>query len=296
MKKITLTICLLLVLGLLLSACGSTDNGPAKTEPPATQTAPATTAAPVQEDPMAWEKIGSWGKVGTVLPDFSVKTADGGSFTLSEALKDHELVLINLWATWCPPCNMEFPFLQTAYETAKDRVAVIALSVEESDTLNVIKKTAEEKQLSFPMGRDEGYRFTMAFNVNAIPTSLLVDRDRKVLWLDSGAMSSAHEFLDLFNAHLQGGETLTEGVRYSVTVLDQDGNPVPGCMIGFCTDEACVPVMTDAEGSAVYLAEPYSYHVQLLSLPEGYDYSGADDMVLMEQGEAVSVTVSRVEE
>ena len=51
------------------------------------------------------------GILGKPFPDFSVTDCDGNTFTLSEALKGHEAVLINLWATWCPPCRLEFPFL-----------------------------------------------------------------------------------------------------------------------------------------------------------------------------------------
>ena len=228
--------------------------------------------------------------MGTVLPDFSAKTADGGVFTLSEALKDHELVLINLWATWCGPCNMEFPFLEKAWQETKDQVAVIALSVEQGDTLSIIRKTAEEKGLSFPMGRDEGLRLTTAFRVDAIPTSILVDREQKVVWLDAGAMSSAQEFLDLFRAHLPG-EQSAGGVSYTVTLVDRDGKGVGGCIVNFCTDTACTQVVSDAEGVALFRGEPYGYHVQILSLPDGYEYNGADDMVLMAQGDALTVTL-----
>jgi len=288
MKKLRIAICLALALALLL--CGCAGGPAAATQPAATAQpteAPVVTAA---EDPDAWKAIGSFGKVGTVLPDFSAKTADGGVFTLSEALKDHELVLINLWATWCPPCNMEFPFLEKAYQESKDKVAVIALSVEEGDTLSVIKKTAEEQGLSFPMGRDEDLRFTMAFRVDAIPTSILVDREQKVVWMDSGAMSSAQEFLDLFSANLPG-EQAAQGVSYSVTLVDQEGKGVPGCIVGFCTDTACAQVVSDAEGVALFRGEPYAYHVQILSLPDGYEYNGADNMVLMTQGDALTVTL-----
>ncbi|MBR6120590.1 MAG: redoxin domain-containing protein [Oscillospiraceae bacterium] len=287
MKHTSILICLL-ALALLLCACAGS---------PAASTQPVTTAQPTEppvvtaaEDPEAWKAIGSFGKVGTVLPDFSAKTADGGVFTLSEALKDHELVLINLWATWCPPCNMEFPFLQKAYEEAGDRVAVVALSVEEGDTLSIIQKTAEEKGLSFPMGRDENERLAIAFRVNAIPTSILVDREQKVVWMDSGAMSSAQEFLDLFSAHLPG-EQSAQGVSYSVTLVDQEGKGVPGCIVGFCTDTECAQVVSDAEGVALFRGEPYAYHVQILSLPDGYEYNGADNMVLMSQGDALTVTL-----
>ena len=72
---------------------------------------------------------------GQPFEDFTVETIDGGSFTLSEALKDKDLVLINLWATWCGPCRMEFPYMQQAYEQYSDRIAIIALSVEPEDTV-----------------------------------------------------------------------------------------------------------------------------------------------------------------
>lgn len=42
---------------------------------------------------------------GRILPDFSAETIDGTTFTLSESLKTHDLVLINFWATWCGPCG-----------------------------------------------------------------------------------------------------------------------------------------------------------------------------------------------
>ena len=85
------------------------------------------------------------------LNDFTVKTIDGKDFTLSEALKDHDLVLINLWATWCPPCKAEFPFLQEAWSKNKDRVAVIALSVEPTDTEAKLQSYARATQLTFPI-------------------------------------------------------------------------------------------------------------------------------------------------
>ena len=72
---------------------------------------------------------------GRTLPDFSVNTIGGSTFTLSESLKTHDLVLINLWATWCGPCRMEFPYLETAWQQYGSRVDVIALSIEETDMM-----------------------------------------------------------------------------------------------------------------------------------------------------------------
>ena len=68
--------------------------------------------------------------LGKPFPDFTVTDIDENTFTLSEALKDHEAVLINFWATWCGPCRNEFPAINKVYEEYKDRVAFIALSKE----------------------------------------------------------------------------------------------------------------------------------------------------------------------
>ena len=65
---------------------------------------------------------------GDKIDDFTMTTYDGTSVTLSEVLKEKEMVLINIWATWCGPCRNEFPFLEEAYQQYKDKVEVLALS------------------------------------------------------------------------------------------------------------------------------------------------------------------------
>ena len=94
--------------------------------------------------------------LGQAVPDFTAEDTEGNTFSLSEALKDHEAVLINIWATWCPPCRQEFPDLNEAYEQYKDRVAFIALSSERNDTLSVIADFRTENGITFPMGRESG--------------------------------------------------------------------------------------------------------------------------------------------
>ena len=154
-------------------------------------------AVPCMTGALADEK----GMKGKTWPDFSVKTADGGTFTLSESLKAHDLVLINFWATWCRPCNYEFPFLEEAWEQYADRVDVIALSVEDRDTNRKIKQFAAENGLKFPMGRDEKNMYDRT-DAEGIPTTVIVDRDRKVVAMEVGCMQSVREFTDLFDSLL----------------------------------------------------------------------------------------------
>ena len=59
--------------------------------------------------------------LGAPLPDFTFTDINGVSHTLSETLKEKEMVLINLWATWCGPCESEFPFLEEAMSSTRTR-------------------------------------------------------------------------------------------------------------------------------------------------------------------------------
>ena len=114
--------------------------------------------------------------LGEPFMDFTATDTEGNTFTLSEALKDHEAVLLNIWATWCGPCQGEFPDLEKAYQKYKDKVAFIALSYDDNDTIEKIAAFRDEYQLTFPMGRDEGsalYNYVAQYGV---PTTVVIDR------------------------------------------------------------------------------------------------------------------------
>ncbi len=296
MKRLTVILCVLLAALLVFAAC---ERRPAVTTEDAALTttaevAPLPNATTDGPGPADWSSLSGQGKEGFVLPDFSVETANHGTLTLSELLKDRELVLINLWASWCGPCMMEFPYLQEAYTEYSDRVEILALSVGTDDSLAVIRGVAKDKGLSFPMGRDEDYNLATTFNVTGIPTSLLVDRSRTVVRISIGAMSSAQEAKDFFNAYLDENNAADQAV-YRVKVTDQNGDPVPGCAVSFCTEESCVSAVCDEKGVAEFKGESYAYRVQILSLPEGYDFEGGDELFVKAGGDEISVTVTRLE-
>ncbi len=208
---------------------------------------------------------------GQIFPDFSVKTISGSTFSLSESLKTHDLVLINFWATWCGPCRMEFPFLEAAWEQYSNRVDVVALSIEETDSFDVLRSFANDYSLSFSIGRDESGIFNNIVGGNAIPTTLIVDKSRQVVAVEVGSKSSAEEFTVLFDMMLplQTKHSQASADRCVLIFHDAAGNPVPGVTVAFCNGEY-TPAFTNDDGCITFDGDPNEYHVHLLDVPYGY--------------------------
>lgn len=145
--------------------------------------------------------------LGEPFPDFTAEDTEGNTFTLSEALKSHDAVLINFWATWCPPCENEFPFLQALWEKYGGRVAFIALSVDDGDTVEKIASYRESRGLTFPMGRDEGGEVYSFLNIGSIPDTVIVDRFGSAVFFHNGMFFSAAEAERCLAAFLGEGYT-----------------------------------------------------------------------------------------
>ena len=91
-------------------------------------------------------------ELGQAMPDFTVPLTDGTSATMSGTLKEKDLVVLNIFASWCSPCEREFPGMESVYQANKDRVEIISVSGDPSDTMEVISEYKSGHGLSFPMG------------------------------------------------------------------------------------------------------------------------------------------------
>ena len=151
--------------------------------------------------------------LGQPFPDFTVEDTRGNTFTLSEALKDHEAVVINLWATWCKPCENEMPFLNRFYEEYKDRAALIALSIGTEDTMEIIEAYRQAHELDFPMGRDENSALYEYLGRSGVPCTVIVDRFGNAAFIQISAFNGFRSLELAAGAFL--GEDYTE-----TTILD----------------------------------------------------------------------------
>lgn len=112
-------------------------------------------------------------KQGFLAPDFSLPTIDGDSITLSELRG--KPVLINFWATWCPPCRTEMPAIQNVYDDYKDQdFVVLAVNTTYQDNLGDAITFAQIRRLTFPILLDQDGGAANLYEVRALPTTYFI--------------------------------------------------------------------------------------------------------------------------
>jgi peroxiredoxin len=112
---------------------------------------------------------------GHLAPDFALKTLDGNTVRLSD-LRGKKVVLINFWATWCPPCRSEMPTIQKIYSDYKGRgFEVLAINIER-DYKEEILEFMKELRLTFPVLLDPDMKVTRTYRLIGLPVSMLIDR------------------------------------------------------------------------------------------------------------------------
>ena len=158
---------------LIAAACG--DGG---TEPAATETATATatparaaTIGLLDELPL---------EVDQPAPDFFLRTLNGRSVRLSDYRG--KTVVLNFWASWCPPCRREMPDFQTLWEergpSGPDDLVILAVNLLPEDTIAAAEGFVDEFGLTFPILLDTSRgEVAQRYGVQALPATFFIDRD-----------------------------------------------------------------------------------------------------------------------
>ncbi|MCL4396001.1 MAG: TlpA family protein disulfide reductase [Chloroflexi bacterium] len=120
-------------------------------------------------------------------PELSLDTLDGRRASLSD-LKG-QIVLINFWATWCPPCRSEMPAIQAVYQSHHGDLAVLA--VNEAEDPEIVKGFVGSFAFGFPILLDRDGSAGRQFQVKALPTSFFVDRTGVIRAANVGQMDQA---------------------------------------------------------------------------------------------------------
>jgi peroxiredoxin len=105
-----------------------------------------------------------------------------------------KVVLVNFWATWCPPCQKEIPDLETLYERFKDQgLLILAISDEDAGK---VKPFMEKRKVSYPVLLDPGRKVNELFQIEGIPKSFVYDRSGKLV-AQSIDMRTQRQFLEM---------------------------------------------------------------------------------------------------
>ncbi len=182
--------------------------------------------------------VGHTYQLGDIMYDFTVTTCDNKTYTLSEVLKEKQLVLLNFWATWCTPCKSEFPAMHDASIAYKDSVSVLALSTDDGKAAVAdFQKTNGYTQ--FNMGSTSGtgldvttFPYYDKGQLNTgIPHTVMIDRYGVVVFNEVGAMTSVSDFIRQFDKFI--------GEEYRPTVI---GNTSSGENSGDSSTDASTQI------------------------------------------------------
>ena len=116
-------------------------------------------------------------------PDFTLKSTQGDNVRLSE--HRGEVLLVNFWASWCGPCRQEMPLLDALQQRyGKLGFNVVGVNVDKDSAL--ANKLLKDIPVTFPVLLDNTGTVSASYNVSAMPTTVLIDRDGNVRYLHKG--------------------------------------------------------------------------------------------------------------
>ena len=121
--------------------------------------------------------------VGSVAPGFTLQANNGKNIKLGELRG--QVVMINFWATWCGPCRQEMPHLNRIHERYQ-KAGFILLGVNLDEQPEAAHAMVRKLAIGFPVLFDSGKRVSRLYDVSAMPSTILIDRDGRVRHVHRG--------------------------------------------------------------------------------------------------------------
>lgn len=229
---------------------------------------------------------------------FQTTDFDGNPVSSEELFAANRITMLNIWETGCGPCKGELGELAQIHERFQQMGCGIVGLLFDSDSqenINTARQLLQNAGADYPSITCPS-NFDDLFDLQGFPTSYFIDSQGRILGspvvgaqvdkyeaalqelLNGGEESDASAYAQpsfLGNAgalNLSGKEASASiaGTPYRIICVDEDGNPVQGATIQFCSDIQCMMGKTDADGVAEFDEAPGSYIVHLLKVPEGF--------------------------
>lgn len=128
---------------------------------------------------------------GSGAPDFALNGLDGKVYTLGQ-LRGKKPVVLNFWASWCPPCQYEAPILVELYEKYRDKIEIYAIDLLVQDDLEDVKTFVEAYGYEFPVLLDKKGNVARQYRVVGIPTSYFIDKAGQIKYRLVGVTTPAN--------------------------------------------------------------------------------------------------------
>jgi peroxiredoxin/outer membrane lipoprotein-sorting protein len=147
-------------------------------EPPASARAASPASLPAQSKPL----------VGAVAPDFTLPDTGGNTVHLREL--QGKVIIVDFWATWCPPCRALMPRLQKMYVNWEKR-GLVVLGLDVGEDANTVEKFAREQSYTFPLLIGTEPDIAAKYFVEAYPSTFVIDRLGRIVFRDLGGADPA---------------------------------------------------------------------------------------------------------
>ncbi len=138
------------------------------------------------------------GTDGPPVPDLTFERFDGQEVSLDDYEGQH--LVVNFWASWCPPCVAEMPDLEEVHQQHAGDVAFLGINTQDSP--NAAQQLAERTGVSYDLAWDPEGDLFEAFEVFGIPSTFLVSPDGRIVHRHTGILTSA-QLNELIDEHLE---------------------------------------------------------------------------------------------
>lgn len=126
-------------------------------------------------------------EIGDTAPDFELNTLRGEKLQLSK-LRGKKVIL-NFWATWCPPCREEMPEMQKFNDDFKEEVEIVAVNLTESENKEAnVAEYIDKYQYTYPIPLDKKAKVRSAYTIIAVPTTYFINQEGKITKIHPGPM------------------------------------------------------------------------------------------------------------
>jgi thiol-disulfide isomerase/thioredoxin len=125
-------------------------------------------------------------------PDFNITDWDGNNIKFSDITARNKPIVLNFWASWCPPCKIEMPDFDRVYKELGGEIEFVMLDLTDGqrETVETGKRYIQDEGFSFPVFFDTGQEGAYLYGIRSIPTTVFIDKDGYVI---TGVMGAIDE-------------------------------------------------------------------------------------------------------